>query len=383
MKCYKEKELIIFDFENGKRATYNMNTGETIGKMGKPVQSLCSALQGISIEDVLDAFVDQKYANFLSWLMRNKVPQEYKYNYLNGRGEYTPRVKNLGVLFKYANRYHIYADYFLAGIDVEDGIHTPLHDVPKGLLKLCRQQNIKLSNNMIVGYQRMPDMYNVAFQMDFENLEKRQLWDILYALTPESYAYWRGESHQLVWEYRYDFKALLKYIDYLCTFEGLNPNSSLVREIGDYANMMRQISNKYEKYPRYFLSTHKIAARNYNRLKHQFDEQNFQKRRKPEMEMTIKDFIFVYPKTTQDIKDEAVQQNNCVASYIDRVIAGDCHIMFMRHKDAPSKSLVTLEIRNGKVVQARQAYNAPCTAEQLEAITTFENKLRGLNYAKA
>jgi hypothetical protein len=147
-----------------------------------------------------------------------------------------------------------------------------------------------------------------------------------------------------------------------------------MREIGDYANMMSQISGKYEKYPRYFLSTHKIAARNYNRLKHQFDELNFQKRITPEYEITYKDYKFFYPRSTQEIKDEAVQQNNCVASYIQRVIDGDSHILFLRKKDNPTKSVVTIQVRNGEIVQAYQAYNQPCNEEQQEAIAAFNKK---------
>ena len=65
MKCYKEKELIVFDFENGKKATYNMNTGETIGKGGTQVKSLASALAGMDIRDILHYFADKKYSMFL------------------------------------------------------------------------------------------------------------------------------------------------------------------------------------------------------------------------------------------------------------------------------------------------------------------------------
>ena len=114
--------------------------------------------------------------------------------------------------------------------------------------------------------------------------------------------------------------------------------------------------------------------RNYERLKHQFDEQRFAKQIKPEYEITHKDYKFFYPKTTQDIKDEAVQQQNCVASYIQRVINGDCDILFLRKKDFPNKSAVTIEVRNGKIVQAYQAYNTPCNEEQREAIEAFNKK---------
>jgi hypothetical protein len=373
MKCYKEKELIIFDFENGKRASYNLNTGETIGKTGYRVQSLCSALAGYDIESILNSFTDQRYADFLRHVHKRFTPHNYSWN---GGGS---RVNNLGTLFKYAAGKKALESYFIAGYAADDRISIPLKEVPKGLLKLCRTYGFRLSDTLINSYVSMPDAYTLAFSMEFEGLDTNALLSVLSSLTPydqhgRTWYYRSDYSHMLVHQWNYNLKALLKYIDYLVVFEGIEAGGNVVTEIGDYANMMRQISDKYEKYPSYFLSTHKIAARNYNRLKHQFDEQNFQKQRKPEYEISYKDYVFIYPKTTQDIKDEAVQQQNCVASYIDRVIDGRCHILFLRKKDSPNSSLVTIEVQNGKIVQARQAYNRMITADQQEAVDAFNKK---------
>lgn len=365
MKCYKEKGIIIFDFEDGKKATYNMSTGETIGKQGKPVKTLCSALSGYDIDDILNSFEDEKYAEFLRHVRRQFTPHTYRYNTRS-------RVSNLGTLLQYADSHSILEGYIRAGIKFNNNIRTPINEVPKGLLKLCREHNIQLDDTLIASYKAIPDAFNVAFAMEFESISKATLRDIMVELAPTS-TYYTPVSEKILGEFNYNLKSLLKYIDYLVTFENVGAYR-ITNEIGDYANMMSQISNKYEKYPRYFLSTHRIAARNYERLKHKFDEQNFQKRIKPEYEITYKDYKFFYPRSTQDIKDEAVQQQNCVASYIDRVINGDCHILFLRKKDEPTKSVVTIEVRHGKIVQAFQRYNTPCTDEQREAIEAFNKK---------
>ena len=86
------------------------------------------------------------------------------------------------------------------------------------------------------------------------------------------------------------------------------------------------------------------------------------------MEKTFGDYVFIYPDSTQDIKDESVSMNNCVSSYISRVIDGKCDIMFMRYKDSPDKSLVTIEVQNNKIVQALQKYNNPLTSEQQKIV---------------
>lgn len=59
---------------------------------------------------------------------------------------------------------------------------------------------------------------------------------------------------------------------------------------------------------------------------------------------------------------------------------GDCHILFLRHKDRPNESLVTIEVRNGRIVQALQKYNHPLTKEQKEIVEMwnkwYANKLK-------
>ena len=162
------------------------------------------------------------------------------------------------------------------------------------------------------------------------------------------------------------------------TYEALDNFHSVVGELLDYCNMMSKISPKYEKYPKNFLTTHKIATRNYNRLKEVFIEEDFKKVIDLKLEHTYDNYKIVYPKTTQDIKDEAVQQNHCVASYIQNVIDGKTHIVFLRDKENIERSLVTLEIKNYKVVQAKGKFNRDVTREEQSIINKYNEKLNKL-----
>ena len=174
--------------------------------------------------------------------------------------------------------------------------------------------------------------------------------------------------------YGYTTKSLLNYIDYLVTYEAINIEypRQVLNDIADNCNMLSQMSNKYDKYPRHFLTSHRITSRTYSRWKQQFNEELFAKRVNKKMETTIGDYKFIYPKTTQDIKNEAVQQSNCVASYIDRVINGQCDIILMRKKNDIENSLVTVEIRGGKVVQARQRFNESVNESEQKALDKYE-----------
>ena len=192
-------------------------------------------------------------------------------------------------------------------------------------------------------------------------------------VSRSSFNFTRKAFYDKVWN-NITTKARGLYIDSLKTYEAIDDTEYLMRELKDYARMMSSISRKYDKYPRNFLTTHKIACRNYSRLQKEFSEEAFKKKININYECTFGDYVFIYPKSTQDIKDEAVQQNNCVASYIDDVIDGKCHVMFLRKKESPNSSLVTIEVRNNQIVQARRKYNAEISEQEKEVIEKWNCK---------
>ena len=71
-----------------------------------------------------------------------------------------------------------------------------------------------------------------------------------------------------------------------------------------------------------------------------------------------------------------------MASYIDRVIDGVCDIVFLRDRYNPDKSIVTVEVRDNKVVQARRAYNADPSEEELFVLKRYEEYLNNMKIKK-
>ena len=53
--------------------------------------------------------------------------------------------------------------------------------------------------------------------------------------------------------------------------------------------------------------------------------------------------------------------NHCVASYISKILKRNCLIVFLRKTKATDKPLVTIEIENEAIVQARGASNRSIT----------------------
>lgn len=366
MHTTKDKQLITFHLDDGKTVQYNLSTGQTIGKRGKPVQSLNSQLKGYSIREIVESFENEAYRKFFFAIL------SHTNNYMT----------NMGTLLKYAKEYARAEQYFTAGISVELDFYTPISEIPKGLIKLCRNYNVTLTSKLLRSYLAMPNEMNWAFAQEYYFLTPTHLATLFNASTyarDKNGIYGYRYYINILKDFGYDHKALIRYIDNLAAFEAQERIFNLITEIYDYANMMQRLSNKFEKYPRNFLTTHAIAVRNYNRLQERFEEEDFHKHYVPEYNCTFDEYCFIYPETTQQIKDEAVQQHNCVASYIKRVIEGTCHILFLRNKLTPDTSLVTIEVRDGRIVQAKGIYNRDVYASEQKAIDKFNKKFSKLN----
>lgn len=363
IKSKKEGRFLVFHLGEDKGCVkYDLATKEYIGKRGKPVTNLCSQLKGYSINEVIDSFEDDIYKRFLN-CVKDKARRE---GYFTNVGTFLTRVAD------YSN----YEQFFSAGLfNINLDKRMTISQIPKPLIKICKEnQNITLTRDIIKIYTNSPSLINLISQMKEEG--ELELFS-LYALFR---GYRLDKIIKLVEKYNYKPKSLIKYMDNIMVFEGINSLNTVIDLLYDYVEMSSKISERFEKYPRYLKTIHDIAVRNYNRLKQEFDERAFATKINRDMEFKYKHYVFLYPNTTQDIKDEAVQQSNCVASYIERVLEDKCHIMFMRNKGFKDKSLVTLEIgtKHMKVVQARGGYNRDTTSEEKEAIDAFNNHLESI-----
>lgn len=381
MKATKKGADLIFTCDDGKTVKYNLNTGVCIGKNGKPCKCLNSQLRGYSVNEIANSFEDKNFGKFIS-----HVAQKCS---RNGQG-----IQNIGTVFQRMDEYkreeQIYsAGLTLAGAFGKDYFRGTINEIPKGLVKILREIKEGVNNVNVEEYKAHPDAFNYAFNHEFTSLSKRDAYRFLVYIC----SYWDRNKLRYTYgskffdicnKYGYTPKSLLNYIDYLVTYEALSPDypSKILGEIDDNCNMLSQMSNKYDRYPRHFLTSHQITSRTYQRWKQEFNEELFAKRVNTKMEVTIGDYKFIYPKTTKDIKDEAVQQSNCVASYIDKVIDGSCDIILMRKKNDVENSLVTVEVRNGKVVQARQRFNESVNESEQKALDKYDEFLSKLNNNK-
>lgn len=369
MVVEKDRQYLIFRLDDGKTVYYNFATKETVGKSGKTVKDLRSQLRNYTIEDVINSVADENYKKFLRYVKTLST---------NG-------ITNVGSMLELAKRYAWMEQFFSSGIKITERFRYRFEDVPKGLLKICRQNGFTLEMPLYYAYMSDPDLCTFLFSQTYDFITKNDIKRLLTNDNDFFGIYEKGGTYRYSWnrpvifmlikEYNYNPKALFKYLDYLVGYEAIDNVISLAREVQDYTSMASKLSAKYEKYPKNFLTVHRITSRNYSRLKQQFAEQDFKKRIDMDLERRFGDYKFIYPKEIQDIKDEAVQQGNCVASYIQRVIDGECHILFLRKADNEKQSLVTIEVKGGRVVQAKGRFNREITQEEKEVVAKYNNYL--------
>ena len=75
------------------------------------------------------------------------------------------------------------------------------------------------------------------------------------------------------------------------------------------------------------------------------------------------EYAIVIPSSVKDFIDEANRQHSCLKLYISKVLEGETTIVFMRRRERPEKSYVTVEICNGAIIQARRKFNEDISDE--------------------
>lgn len=157
--------------------------------------------------------------------------------------------------------------------------------------------------------------------------------------------------------------------------QGYDRVYDFISELTDYLRMCNKDNIKPTLYSSYLKQTHDITSRNHKVNVEKENEEIFKSRYENFKTYYNNGYIVVAPKDSNDLKKEGDNLNHCVASYIKRVIDGECLIYFLR-KDK-EESLITFEVRHNTIVQVRGLHNRKPTSSEINALQNFA-KARGL-----
>lgn len=180
----------------------------------------------------------------------------------------------------------------------------------------------------------------------------------------------------------FSFTNMIKYLYFSCYHQQALDFQQAIEILKDYWQVIPN-GHGVSKYPRYLKTAHDVASKNYSIIK-DFSKtsgvyNNYKTHEK--LEGICQDTAFIVAMTPKEIADEANQQSNCVAGYINSVSDGTTTILFMRDANDMEHSKVTFEIKDNVLVQAYATYDKALNKEQSESLLGY-CKLMGISWTK-
>lgn len=171
-----------------------------------------------------------------------------------------------------------------------------------------------------------------------------------------------------------------KYIENL---NQSNPKKygSYVSDYFDYIDACEELeynmTSELVLYPKDFKKAHDEALAN---LKDQKLEKEYEQIKQllpsihDKYDFSNDKYLITAPNCGQEITYEGQALNHCVSRYVPDVAKGLTIILFLRKKENPEKPFVTMEVKNGKVMQVRGFDNNAPDQEVLDFVETFKQR---------
>ena len=432
MKAYKESKYLVFEFEDvdenaGGKAKFDLSTGDFISPSGRKVKTLDKYLNKYSVDTLIDSFEDEKYRKYLRFI---KDMIQYNDNIVCSR-------LTINNILLGAKKYMEFEKFYAYGVEVDhfsckkyDYIpwtqeeideyekknnrklyYTPNHsiekfikfeDIPKAVLQFYKDHKIKIKYDMreekykdiiihaidkVKSIKSGKEDYKLIFYCAFIE----ECYNIKPSFSEENDLrnYINGTSFYRVntlLDYYCDLNKLIDYIEYLMEVEhlasmdddwkrGKSGPIEILDQLFDYNLMQKKLygNEKYDKYPKNFLTTKNIVTYKYNTLIKQEEAKRLSKNiYRPELEFETSGFVFISPKTPKDIIEEGKNMHNCVGGYVNKVVDGYSTIIFMRLASDPSKSYITLELNeNLNVIQSKRRYNKSLNIQERQVLNKY------------
>lgn len=188
-------------------------------------------------------------------------------------------------------------------------------------------------------------------------------------------------------EFGYEPKRLMDYLYRDIFNQGLElsfehrwrEDNDALHLLFDYANMNQEMKREYEKYPRYLKTYHDITQKNYKIEEDKIIKDKFENRVKElkdnKFEYSNNEYSIILPKSGEDLVNEGQELSHCVASYYKRMASGETSIVFLRRNDNINQSLVTIEIKDNIIVQAKSKGNSNPKEKEAEFIKMYGDYL--------
>jgi len=168
--------------------------------------------------------------------------------------------------------------------------------------------------------------------------------------------------------YSLNLRRLIEYVFYDAYSQGIAKIDDMFwKTYEDHLAMQIKIFGKIkEKYPKSLKTEHDIMALKVNMAELVAKCEGFAARsaKIADLAYTGKIYSIFVPDSPQQLADEGINLSHCVGGYVDRIINGDCYILFLRKTRTPDESLVTLQLCRDRVNHAEGNHRRRITDEE-------------------
>jgi hypothetical protein len=402
---YKDGPILVF-MRDDKQITYDLRDNKfyrrlKTGQLKELADTgVARFFRNVTITEVADGFDDKVYSRLMRMI---------------NRMNYNKRIRTFGTLFAQLYKYAHYESYILLDVKFAyDAFSNPISQFPKAVRQFMQESNETFSHKWESCFKEHPKLVQDVctyvrdnYYMDLE------VYRMVIAIFSSGYYGAFNKFSNLViptteklsyssgYGFGCEYKALFDYMVKIVRTEAMSMDNCL-QEYYDYLRMSRDMElakvknamlaanpdayvdnivfngyGRIEKYPQYLAIRHNVVSKNYSAFMNYYDEEVFALRVDHSLEYNWGCYRMVTPKTTQDVKDEGSALHHCVGSYINRILDGTTQIVFMRQEE--DESLVTVEIRNNTIIQARGYNNRDIDESEIKWMKIYA-KSKNLSY---
>lgn len=167
-----------------------------------------------------------------------------------------------------------------------------------------------------------------------------------------------------------------KYIKKQYVYKQHTQKSNYLVDYLDYRKKNRELG--LPDFPDNLYEAKEVVREQLDKKKREDDNKKYnpriQKRIKDLFKIDFKDFIVFPAPSLNALYDEGKEMHHCVAQYAEKYASGKTDIYFLRTKENPDQPLVTIEVKNGKLAQARGKHNEQPPKETLPVINKLVSK---------
>ena len=361
MEFRKEKNLIYLTVEN-QQYIYNIATNQLVNSK-RPNTTLTTVKR---FGGYYNRLSNSLLASTISALA------ERNFNWLNSDYNYqtlclVEKIENVCSSHNITIKFNYVGDQSLDSFRLMQGNRTLFNYFISQIAKYANQ-SIDWSNihkKIIKDYQYIQyEKLSVDIDLSmFDEVEQRNIKDSFIYLYKNIQVFQHEQKDEYFSVYKYYYS---KFVIPTLLADKINIKTIDIKNmILQYLELCRKI-NKTPQKTTNLLREYCETLNSYRLHKEQYDLELWQKNyqsHKTALEFCYGNYMVVVPQKPQDLVKEGQEMHHCVGGYINRVLSGQCYIVFVRHRNSPDECYITAEIHpNGELGQYYLAYDRTITS---------------------